>query len=254
MSPGVLVRHVPARIDAWGRIAAPRHHSSSHPSVRRHSYSEGSKVGAKVGSINPRANCESAVEGSTFHGPVTKVDGAPLTMNDSTRGSPSSVAAFGAYLATHCDEGTPTIIVASGPGIENVCTATLGCAQNSKTHELFSLDVDSTVSFEKSQRKLLPAAREAFHNSGDARATIVGLIMISPMATMKKSVTAETRTCTRRAPALAPHPSRSRAINLLMPPYKPPTHLSCALRTPFCLRALTQVRRRSGRCQLALAS
>ena len=242
-------------------IVTSHHHSPPAylPPPIRNSYVEGSAAGAMKDSISPRVNILAAApQGSQFLGPVPTVDGAPLNMNNSTRGSPKSVEAFNKYLATHYVEGEPTIVVACGPGSENGCTAILGNAQNSKTHQMHSLE---SGLFEKSQLKALPAARAAFHN-GDAsaaRASIVGVIMITPIATEKKNVDAATRTCTAVLVYRAPHAyTDASSFPCRWPAYvyvtDPSQLTSCpALYVPPSA-SVVQAPRRCVRCRLALAS
>jgi hypothetical protein len=165
--------------------------------------------------INPRVNHLAVLPNeSSFVGPVTmpKVcksncdvcdcDAPLLRMSDATRGRPIGVGSFLTYLCMNTDAddvNERVVIVAAGPGGENVLSAIAGRVQDMKTRKSRPLGSGGSggsggggggggASTTKKQKDELAAAAAAYAAAAPSIDKIAGYVFLTPITYTKERV------------------------------------------------------------------
>ena len=168
-------------------------------------------TGDRAHLINPRRNCKAVLpEESSFAGPVTmpkickfncdvcNCDATLLKMSDATRGRAIGVGSFLTYLRLNTDANDVNervVIVAAGPGGENVLSAVAGLVQDMKTRKSRPLGSGGSggASTTKKQKDELAAAAAAYAAAAPSIDKIAGYVFLTPITYTKGRIPNEDR-------------------------------------------------------------
>ena len=182
-------------------------------------------TGDRAHLINPRRNCKAVLLGgdgddgegddgdadeSSFAGPVTmpkvckfncdvcNCDATLLKMSDATRGRAIGVGSFLTYLRLNTDANDVNervVIVAAGPGGENVLSAVAGLVQDMKTRKSRPLGSGGSggASTTKKQKDELAAAAAAYAAAAPSIDKIAGYVFLTPITYTKGRIPNEDR-------------------------------------------------------------
>ena len=157
-------------------------------------------TGDRAHLINPRLNCEAVLpDESSFAGPVTMPKVATLLkMSDATRGRAIGVGSFLTYLRLNTDANDVNervVIVAAGPGGENVLSAVAGLVQDMKTRKSRPLGGGGGggASTTKKQKDELAAAAAAYAAAAPSIDKIAGYVFLTPITYTKGRIPNEDR-------------------------------------------------------------